>query len=40
MAWLKRKKIKVDTVYKRKNQKIKLINLNKSDNIKLERYID
>ena len=40
MLWLKRRMVRVDTVYKRKDQKIKPVNLNKSNNIKLGGYVD
>jgi len=40
VAWLKRRAVRVDIVYKRKNQKVKLIDFDKSDGTKPEGYTD
>ncbi len=40
MVWLKRSMVRVDTVYKRKNQKVKLIDFGESDGINLGGYTD
>ncbi len=40
MAWLKRRTIRVDIIYKRKNQKVKPVDFNESDSIKLGGYTD
>ena len=40
MVWLKRRTVRVDTVYKRKDQKVKPVDLGESDSTKPGGYID
>ena len=40
VVWLKRRAVRIDTVYKRKNQKVKPVNFGESDNTKPGGYTD